>query len=217
MCHKWLETYLTAEEAPLRLDRNVREVVLQGWLPPADGNADYIPDNVHKPDMKNWLTGKDLDAGKDWRQEEKGTTEDEMVGWHHWLDGREFEKALGVGGGQGSLACCGPLGRKESDTTEGLNWTECLYRASQVAATGKEPSCECRRGKRHGFNPWRRKWQSISVFLPGKSHGQRSLEGYSSWGCKELDTTERLNWTDVNRQKSQYTIQGKDARGEEPM
>ena len=75
------------------------------------------------PDVKNWLIGKDPDAGKDWRQE-KGTTEDEMVGWHHQLDGYEFEQALGVGDGQGSLACCSPWGRKESDTTEWLNWTE---------------------------------------------------------------------------------------------
>ena len=74
------------------------------------------------PDVKNWLTGKDPDAGKDWRQE-KGTTEDEMVGWHHWLDGNEFEQALGVGDGQRSLACCSPWGHKESDTTEQLSWT----------------------------------------------------------------------------------------------
>ena len=73
---------------------------------------------------KNWLIGKDPDAGKDQRWEEKGTTEDEMVGWHHWLDGHEFEKAPGVGDGQGSLACCSPWGRKESGTTEQLNWTE---------------------------------------------------------------------------------------------
>ena len=77
------------------------------------------------PDAKNWLTGKYPDAEKDWRQEEKGTTEDEMVGWHHGLDGHEFEQALGVGDGQGSLVCCSPWGCKESDTTERLNWTEC--------------------------------------------------------------------------------------------
>ena len=76
------------------------------------------------PDAKNWLIRKDLDARKDWRQEEKGMTEDEMVRWHHRLDGREFEQALGVGEGQGSLACCSPWGHKESDTTEWLNWTE---------------------------------------------------------------------------------------------
>ena len=76
------------------------------------------------PDAKNWLNGKDPDAGKNWSQEEKGTTEDEMVGWHHQLDGHEFEKALGVGDGQGSLACCSPWGCKESDMTEPPNWTE---------------------------------------------------------------------------------------------
>ena len=76
------------------------------------------------PDVKSWLIWKDPDAGKDWRQEEKGTTEDEIVGWHHWLNGHEFEQASGVGDGQGSLACCSPCGHKESDTTERLDWTE---------------------------------------------------------------------------------------------
>ena len=74
------------------------------------------------PDAKSWLIGKDLDGGKDWKQEEKGTSEDEMVGWHHRLDGREFEQASGDSGEQGSLACCSSWGHKESDTTEQLNW-----------------------------------------------------------------------------------------------
>ena len=76
------------------------------------------------PDAKNWLIGKDPAAGKDWRWEEKGTTEDEMVGWHHQFDGHEFEQAPGVGHGQGSLVYFSPWGHKESDTTEWLNWTE---------------------------------------------------------------------------------------------
>ena len=76
------------------------------------------------PDEKSWLIWKDPDAGKDWEQEEKGTTEDEMVGWHHQLDGHGFGLTLGVGDGQGHLACCGSWGHKESDTTEWLNWTE---------------------------------------------------------------------------------------------
>ena len=76
------------------------------------------------PHAKSWLIGKDSDAGRDWGQEEKGTTEDEMVGWHHRLDGHEFGWTPGVGDGQGSLACCSPWGCKESDTTEKLNWTE---------------------------------------------------------------------------------------------
>ena len=73
------------------------------------------------PDVKNWLLRKDPDAGKDWRWEEKGTTEDEMVGWHHWLDGHEFKLAPGVGDGQGGLVCYSPWGHKESDTTGWLN------------------------------------------------------------------------------------------------
>ena len=76
------------------------------------------------PDAKNWLSGKDPDAGNDWRQEEKGMTEDQMVGWHHWLNGYEFEQAPGVGDGQGSLECYSPWGCKESDTTEWLNWSD---------------------------------------------------------------------------------------------
>jgi len=76
------------------------------------------------PHAKSWLIGKDSDAGRDWGQEEKRTTEDEMAGWHHWLDGREFGWTPGVGDGQGGLAYCDSWGRKESDTTEQLNWTE---------------------------------------------------------------------------------------------
>ena len=78
------------------------------------------------PHEKSWLTGKDPDAGRDWGQEEKGTTEDEMAGWHHRLDGHEFEWTPGVGDGQGGLACCDSWGHKELDTTERLNWTEYL-------------------------------------------------------------------------------------------
>ena len=76
------------------------------------------------PDAKNWLHRKDPDAGKDWKQEEKGMTEDEIVGWHHKLDGHEFEQALRVGDGQGSLAFCSPWDHKEQQTTEWLNWTD---------------------------------------------------------------------------------------------
>ena len=76
------------------------------------------------PDSKNWLLGKDPDAGKDWRQEKKGTTEDEMVGWHHWLHGYEFEQVSGVGDWQVNLVCCSPWGCKELDRTEWLNWTD---------------------------------------------------------------------------------------------
>ena len=76
------------------------------------------------PHAKSWLIGKDSDAGRDWGQEEKGMTEDEIAGWHHWLDAREFEWTPGVGDGQGGLVCCSSWGCKESDMTEKLNWTE---------------------------------------------------------------------------------------------
>ena len=75
------------------------------------------------PDPKSWLIWKDPDVGKHWRQEEKGTTEDEMVGWHHWLNEHEFEQAPGAGDAQGGLVCCSPWGHTESDMTERLPWT----------------------------------------------------------------------------------------------
>ena len=83
----------------------------------------------------NWFIGKDPDAGKGWRQEKKGTTEDEMVGWHHRLNGHEFEQALKVGNGQGSLVCCSSWVSKESDVTERLNWTKGLTWAGGVPLT----------------------------------------------------------------------------------
>ena len=78
------------------------------------------------PHVKSWLIGKHSDAGRDWGQEEKRMTEDEMVGWHHRLDGCGFEWTLGVGDGQGGLACCNSWVRKESDATEWPNWTELI-------------------------------------------------------------------------------------------
>ena len=83
------------------------------------------------PHAKSWLIGKDSDAGRDWGQEEKGTTEDEMAGWHLWLDGRESEWTPGVGDGQGGLVCCDSWGRKESDTTERLIWSDLIWGRAQ--------------------------------------------------------------------------------------
>ena len=79
------------------------------------------------PDVKSWLLWKDLDGGKDCRLEEKGTTEDEIVGWHHWLNGHGFGWTLAGRDGQEGLACCGSWGCEESDTTERLNWTEIWF------------------------------------------------------------------------------------------
>ena len=92
----------------------------QSWVFIGRTDAEAETPVLWPPDAKSWLIGKDPDAGKDWGQEEKGTTEDEMVGWHHWLNGHEFGKTLGVGDGQGGLAYCGSWGHRESDTNEWL-------------------------------------------------------------------------------------------------
>ena len=96
----------------------------QSWIFIGRTDAEAETPILWPPDAKNWLMGEDPDAGKDWRQEEKGMTEVEVGGWHHWLDRHEFEQPPGVGDGQGCLACYSPWGRKKSDMTERLNWTE---------------------------------------------------------------------------------------------
>ena len=93
----------------------------QPWIFIGRTDAEAETPRFWPPDVKNWLSEKGPDAGEDCRQEEKGMTEDEMVEWHHWLNGLEFEQTLGDGEGQGSLVCCSPWGYKESDTTEWLN------------------------------------------------------------------------------------------------
>ena len=125
---------------------------------------------VWPPHSKSWLIGKDSDAGRDWGQEKKGTTEHEMAGWHHWLNGRESEWTLGVGDGQGGLACCDSWGcRVGLDWVTKMNWI-IVY-------------CQLK-------GNWRRKWQPTPVFLPGESQGWRSLVGCHLWGHTESDTTE---------------------------
>ena len=94
----------------------------QSWIFIARTDAKAETPVLWPPHAKSWLIGKDSDTGRDWGQEEKGTTEDEMFGWHHRLDGHEFECTPGVGGGQGGLECCNSWGRKERDTSERLNW-----------------------------------------------------------------------------------------------
>ena len=94
----------------------------QSWIFIGRTDAKAETPILWPPDAKSWLIWKDPGAGKDWGQEEKGMTEDEMVGWHHQLGGHEFEWTPGVGDGQGGLACCSPWGCKQLDTTEQLNW-----------------------------------------------------------------------------------------------
>ena len=110
------------------------------------------------PDAKSWLIGKDPDAGRDWGQEEKGMTEDEMAGWHHRLDAHEFGWTPGVGNGQGGLAWCDSWGRRESDTTEQLNWTELRGGSTSVlvgTSTAVAKCTTCCQGAR--FTAQRRK------------------------------------------------------------
>ena len=108
------------------------------------------------PDVKSWLIWKDPNAGKDRGWEEKGTTEYEMVGSHHWLNGHVFGWTLGVGDGQGDMACPSSWGRKESDTTEWLNWNWnwWLIWGFPGGASGKEPAYKCSTRKRRRFSPW---------------------------------------------------------------
>ena len=116
MLEKTLESPLDCKEIqPVHPKEN------QSWIFIGRTDAEAEAPILWPLDAKYWLIWKDHDAGKDWGQEEKGTTEDEMVWWHHWLYGYEFEWAPGVGGRQGSLSCCSPQGCKELDTTEWLN------------------------------------------------------------------------------------------------
>ena len=112
----WIVVLEKTLESPLDC-REIKPVNSKGnksWI--FIGRTDAEAPVLRPPDAKSWLIGKDLDAGKYWGQEEKETTEDEMVGWHHQLDGHEFEQTPGDGEGQGSLACCSPWRHKESDT-----------------------------------------------------------------------------------------------------
>ena len=140
----------------------------QSWIFIGRSDVEAETPILWPPHAKNWLIGKDPDAGKDWRWKEKGMTEDEMVGWHHWCDGHEFEEALGIGDGQGDLEFCSSWGLNELDMTEQRNWTELNCNRvghdwSDLAAvaaavhstwgfpggtSGKEPAHQCKRCKR---------------------------------------------------------------------
>ena len=107
-----------------RSNQSILKEISPGILGRTDAKAETPI--LWPPLVKIWLIGKDSESGKDWEQEEKGTTEDEMARWHHHLDGHEFQWTLGVGDEQGGLACCNSWGHKELDTTERLNWTELM-------------------------------------------------------------------------------------------
>ena len=122
----WIVVLKKTFESPLD-SKEMKQVNPKGnqpWIFIGRTDAEAELPILYPPDVKSCLIGKDPDAGKDWRQEEKGTTEDEIVGWHHQLNRHEFEQTPGVGDGQGGLVCCNSWGCKESDMTERLNWTE---------------------------------------------------------------------------------------------
>ena len=120
--------------------RRSNQSILKEFNPGTSLEGMILKLKLQPPHAKSWLIGKDSDAWRDWGQEEKGMTEDEMAGWHHWLDGHESEWTPGVGDGQGGLACCDSWGHKESDTTERLNWTE-LNWATPMNYTGEFSYC----------------------------------------------------------------------------
>ena len=127
---KTLESPLDSKEI-----KQVNSKENQPWIFIEKTDAEAEAPTIWPPDVKNWLIRKDPDARKDWRQEEKWMIEGKMVGWHHWLDRHEFEQALGVSDGQGSLVCCSPWGHKELDETEWVNWTDSpwkLFRDSSL-------------------------------------------------------------------------------------
>ena len=124
----WIVVVEKTLESPL-ISREIQPVHPKGnqsWIFIGGTDAEAETPIPWPPDVKNWLVRKDPDAGKDWRQEEKAMTEDEMVGWYHRLNGHESEWTPGVGDGQGGLACCSPWGCKESDMTMWLNWARAI-------------------------------------------------------------------------------------------
>ena len=128
----WFWTVVLAKTLESPLDcKEIKPVISKGhqpWIFTGRTHAEAENPMLWPPDVKNQLTGKDPDAGKDWRREETGTTEDEMVGCHHRVDRHEFKQAPGVGDGQGSLVCCSPWGRRvPHDWVTELNWMELKY------------------------------------------------------------------------------------------
>ena len=144
---KTLESPLNSKEI-----KSVSPKGNQSWIFIGLADAETEAPIFWPPAMKNWLTGKDPDAGQDWKQKEKGMTKDETVGWHYWLNGHEYEQAPGDGEGQGSLVCCSPWGCKQLDTTEQLRNNTMLSGLPRWLSD-KEPTCQCRDAEDLGLIP----------------------------------------------------------------
>ena len=148
----------------------------QSWTFIGRTDAEAETPALWQPNAKNWLTGKDPDSGKYRRQEEKGITEDEIVGWHHWLDGHEFEQAPGVVDGHGSLACCSSWGHM----TEQLNWTFREVSNGQATAISKEKNIEWPDNQIHKNTEW-----PENQNLKGEKYRKKSREETDTWRIRE--------------------------------
>ena len=162
----------------------------QSWVFFGRNDAKAETPVLWPPHAKSWPIGKDSDAGRDWRQEEKGTTEDEMAGWHHRLDGREFEWTPGVGDGQEGLACCNSWGHKKLDMTEQLNWTDdlnikiCAFSLlvkwvipPPLHQVKTEQSCKTSSEiNRWGKDRWRLELEDLKLFATGFPGGSDNKE-----------------------------------------
>ena len=135
----------------------------QSWVFFGRNDAEAETPVLWPPHSKSWLIGKDSEAGRDWGQEEKGTTEEEMAGWHHRVDGCEFEWTSGVDDGQGGLACCDSWGCKELDMTEQLNWTECHSGMRLIIQPREDKQCLLK----GCWKAWRNR-NSFSLRLKGR-------------------------------------------------
>ena len=161
--------------------KEIKSVNLKGnqsWILIGRTDAEAKAAILRPPDVKNWLIGKDPDAGKDWQQEEKGTTEDEMVGWHHRLDGHEFEQALGDSEEQGNLECCSPGSHEELDMTQQMNnskWSSFLShncKGTKISCCWK-PRGELRKTLNHLDCSYRISKQLVSLTQKANHHQQQ--------------------------------------------
>ena len=155
------------------------------------------------PYVKNWLIWKDPDAGEDWGQEEKGTTEDEMVGWHYQLSGHEFELTLGVGDRQGGLACFSPWGCKELDMTEWLNWTELMGTADSLEKSLMLGKIEGRRRRRHQRMRW---LDGITNAMHMNLGGLRQMVRDRDTWCTAVCVVAKC-WTGLGNWTQQYILE----------
>ena len=180
----WVWCWRRLLRVPWTARRSNQSILNKSWIFTGRTDAKAEALILWPPDVKNWLIGKDPDAGKDWRQEEKGMTEDEMVRWHHWLNEHEFEQAPGVGDGQGRLACCSPWGCKESDMTERLHFPFSLPCIGE--GNGNPLQCSCLENPRDG-GAW---WAAIYGVTQSRTRLKRlSSSSSNNWKCSGFWTS----------------------------